>query len=164
MHSGAHGSKRRKGQADRAAASDDPLAEFGRWRQEVGTLLVLNWRHPPLCGPLRASFTFVVPRPQSRPTVSKFTTQTTDGVERKIVNPRWEGGDWIVRAEDWATGERVPCPVKPDLDRYTNAIMDQLTVARVWWDDAQVCGDRNTTKWYAATDEEPSLRLRVEAW
>lgn len=163
-HSGAHGGKKRKGQADRDASEDDPLAIFAQWKKDVTFLLREHWRgQPRINGPIRARFVFVVPRPKSRPTVSVSTTETVRGITRKIPNPRLDGGHWIVSKESWLAGQRVPCPVKPDRDRYLNALQDALTDAGIWWDDAQVCGGE-TQKFYAALGEEPSIYMRVEPW
>ena len=163
-HTGAHGGKKRKGRADRNAAEDDPLALFAQWKKDLTILLRQNWRgRPPINGPIRARLVFVVPRPQSRPMVQPTTTETVRGISRKIPNPRHAGGHWLVGKDAWILGQRVPCPVKPDRDRYLNALQDALTDAGVWWDDAQVCGGE-TLKFYAAVGEEPSIYLRVEPW
>lgn len=139
-----------------------PEARAGRdiekWKADVVTLLRSAWRDEPLNGPVRLSVSFILPRPQTRPTVA--ATVTRKG--RKEPNPRREGGHWIATPEAWKTGQRIPAPVKPDLDRLLNSLKDALTVAGVWWDDAQCASYGPTGKWYAAVGEEPRIELRVE--
>ena len=132
------------------------------WRKQLENLIHRHWvGRETMNGPLRVRLVFVVPRPKTRPTVSKTSTRKSLGGTVKIPNPRQVGGHFIVSKEDWKRGQRVPSPVKPDVDRFTNAIFDALTECRVWWDDAQVA-DLHATKWYAAVGEAPSIRLRVE--
>lgn len=131
------------------------------WKADVRTMLLHAWRgHKPINGPVRVSCTVVVARPKSRPTIAKRTTR--DKV--RVDNPRYLAGDFKVSREDWASGRRIPCPSKPDLDGYLGVLFDLLTECGVWWDDAQVCGFGRVGKYYAAADEDPSIRLRVEPW
>ncbi len=134
------------------------------WRRQVEDSLRLAWwGEKPLNGPLRATLVFVLPRPASRPTEPLHTTRKVGGNTLKIKNPRRQAGHWIVSPDDWARGDRVRCPRKPDLDRMTNAIFDALTEVGAWHDDCQVvCWGPATGKWYAAVGEQPSIRVTVE--
>lgn len=144
-------------------AVNKPDTRAGRdhdaWKQEVMNAIR---QHPevksaPMNGPLRVRLVFVMPRPKTRPQVPKTITKN----KKKIPNPRHGAGDFVVSAEDWATGQRVPCPRIPDVDRLTNSLHDCLTQAGAWWDDGQVASLR-ADKWYAAVGEEPSITLTIE--
>lgn len=142
-------------------ATARPDSDHGHkaWRRLLVDRLRLEWwNRKPINGPIRVTLCFVIQRPQSRPIPPK----TVQRKKMKIPNPRRLGGDFYVQQEDWDRGQRVLCPVIPDVDRLTNAVFDGLTEVGVWWDDAQVASLR-TEKWYAAEGEEPSIRLRVEA-
>ncbi len=122
-----------------------------RWIDFAAAAIAELWGDQgPMVGPLRISGRFVKRRPQSRPTLNRKT------------QAEWvAAGHFIVTREKWATGERVYAPTKPDIDRLENNLFDAITLAGVWLDDCQIA-DNRMTKWYAARDEEPHVRFRVE--
>lgn len=136
--------------------------DHSAWRASIEAAIQSVWRRqPPLNGPLRMRITFVLPRPASKPAEPLHTTRTVGGRKQKILNPRRQGGHWVVDDEAWRLGQRVPCPRIPDLDRLVNSLKDSVTACGVWWDDAQVAASIES-KWWAALGEEPSIDLRVE--
>lgn len=138
---------------------DDPITKYHVWRRNLREVIADHWgKRRPLNGPLALSIDCVIHRPESRPTVAKWTT--VDKVRQP--NPRFLGGHTIVDVDAWKSGKRVPMPTKPDADRYLNAVKDAITDAGVWWDDAQSADDR-VRKFYAAIDEVPHLTIRISA-
>lgn len=71
----------------------------------------------PLTEPLRVDLTFFFPRPKGHYRSGKRSHELKDGA------PLHHTG-------------------KPDRDNADKAIMDQLTVSRMWMDDSQVCDGR----------------------
>lgn len=67
-----------------------------------------------------------------------------------------------VPPEAWRTGARVVRTGTPDRDNIDKAILDGLTTAQVWGDDAAVVSGE-IAKVYAARGEGAHVEVRVEA-
>lgn len=71
-----------------------------------------------------------------------------------FVLPRPQGMRWERKPMP-----RVPHQTKPDLDNLYKSTVDALT-GLLWLDDKQIYRDE-TSKWIAAGDEQPHVRVRV---
>ena len=54
---------------------------------------------------------------------------------------------------------RIAHTKRPDIDNLQKGLQDALKA--FWVDDSQIA-DLHLTKWYAAKDEEPSIRVRIQ--
>lgn len=87
----------------------------------------------PLNGPLRVDFTFYFPRPKDHYRTGKYSGLLKDRAPLFHIS-------------------------KPDRDNADKAVLDQLTVSRMWLDDCQVC-DGRIIKRYA--NREPGCLVRI---
>lgn len=98
------------------AAVYDP-GTANEWKAQVHMAAKPFIPSTPLPGLLRVDITFYFPRPKSHYRTGKHA------------------GELRPDAPDWHTG-------KPDRDNADKAVLDQLTVSRMWLDDSQVCDGR----------------------
>lgn len=111
------GSKRlgRNRATGRAVLLDDNPA-LAAWRAHVSLRARLEWAgRAPIAGPVSIWADFYLPRPKSHYGTGRNAGKLKDSA------PRWP-------------------TVKPDVDKLARAVLDSLTVAGVWGDDAQVVG------------------------
>ena len=104
------------------------------WKLSVRAAAKELWDRQPFQGPIRVSITAFFPRPKSH-----FYTGKRAGIKRDD-------------APEYHTG-------KPDRDNLDKAILDALTNAGIWKDDAQVCAGC-ISKRYADT-QTPGAYIEV---
>lgn len=117
---------------------DDNGPALKPWRAKVSSyarIVALSTGVRDVAGPVMVSLRFVMPRPKYHFRTGRFA------------------GELRADAPHFHT-------VTPDSDKLTRAILDALTVARVYGDDSQVCTLR-VEKVYAGQDEKPGVRVGV---
>lgn len=112
----------------------DPGTAEG-WKGQVAAAAREHLPPAPLTGPLYVELSFYIPRPKSH-----YRTGKNAHLLREDA-PKW-------------------CTAKPDVDNFAKAVLDALTVLRVWEDDAQVA-DCRTRKLYAT--EQTGCQITVRA-
>ncbi len=99
----------------------DPGTAEG-WKGQVAVACRELLPAQPMDMPLQLKLTFYIPRPKSHYRTGKRSKELREDA------PSW-------------------CPKKPDADNYSKAIMDALTVLRMWVDDCQVVDLRARKKY-----------------
>lgn len=90
----------------------------------------------------------------------------------KVPPEPWDGAvrvsiDIFVKRPKWLQKKSSPkglvlCLAKPDRDNADKAVLDAMTIARVWLDDKQVCAGGHVRKFYAEMGAGPGVVVLAE--
>jgi Holliday junction resolvase RusA-like endonuclease len=104
------------------------------WKARIQIIARPHAPRAPILGPVRLSLTFLLPRPQTH-------------FKRRVLRPD---------APQWHA-------IKPDMDNFEKAILDAITVVKIWHDDSQIADKRTRKIYIPEADDPPGCFVSLQA-